>query len=82
MKDSLEVNPESVYLVAKVNAIHLPNLIEIVKESEDEYPVDRGFDMVLQAFDTLIDRIQEEKDFDINSKLNAMEISFKMDDLL
>lgn len=82
LKDSLEVNPESVNLVAKVNAIHLPNLIEIVKESEDEYPVDRGFEMVLQAFDTLIDRIQEEKDFDINSKLNAMEISFKMDDLL
>ena len=82
LKDSLEVNPESVNLVAKVNAIHLPNLIEIVMESEDEYPVDRGFEMIFKAFDTLIDRIQEEKDFDINSKLNAMEISFKMDDLL
>lgn len=82
LNDCLETNPDSVNLVVKVNAIHLPNLIEIVMESEDEYPVDRGFEMIFKAFDTLIDRIQEEKDFDINSKLNAMEISFKMDDLL
>lgn len=82
IKDCLEVNPESINSLQKVNVVYIPNLIEIVKESDEQEPVDKAFNMILEAFSVLIKRIKEEKKFDIDSKLNAMELNFKMDDLI